>query len=216
MADELNQSEIETVNIDAAAVMASMNEDENGADAVKCASKDADHAENASKDADHAENALKDADHAENTLKDADHDVNASKDASDVVEKRDNSKANNAEAADSDKVTDTGDDTAANATEDKADKDSVNEASDSADKASDSADKAAAASVAAPAAKVIPKHHFTIIDAFLGIGTLLFVFCCAGILMPNFSDEALIAGYILAFVFISGLFYATLHLQKVG
>lgn len=65
------------------------------------------------------------------------------------------------------------------------------------------------------AAKVIPKHHFTIIDTFLVICAVIFVVCAIGMTIPSVQLYAQYGGLILVFIFITGLFYATLHLQKV-
>lgn len=63
---------------------------------------------------------------------------------------------------------------------------------------------------------VPPKHKLTIIDVFLVVTGVLFLFCAYGMTVPDFMNVARIAGLILVFVFVSGAFYATLHLKKVG
>ncbi len=64
-------------------------------------------------------------------------------------------------------------------------------------------------------AKTIPKHHFSKIDAFLSACAFLFIACAVGMVIPAIQPFALYGGYGVAFIFICGIFYATLHLQKV-
>ncbi len=103
----------------------------------------------------------------------------------------------------------------------KASEDTPSDSSQKEDAASSEIKKeASAASAETPAKKtekpVPPKHKFTIIDAFLVVTGVIFIFCAIGMTLPAYQNIARIAGLILVLLFVSGAFYATLHLKKVG
>ena len=103
----------------------------------------------------------------------------------------------------------------------KASEDTPSDSSQKGDAASSEPQKeASAASAETPAKKtekpVPPKHKFTIIDAFLVVTGIIFIFCAIGMTLPDYQNIARIAGLILVLLFVSGAFYATLHLKKVG
>lgn len=61
-----------------------------------------------------------------------------------------------------------------------------------------------------------PKHKLTVIDIFLAVTGILFCIIAYGMTLQAWQKTAQIAGLVLAFLFVSGAFYATLHLKKVG
>ena len=57
-------------------------------------------------------------------------------------------------------------------------------------------------------------HHISGLAICLSLATLCFIACALGMITP-FWHLAVVVGTILVISLASGLFYATLHLQKV-
>lgn len=58
------------------------------------------------------------------------------------------------------------------------------------------------------------RHHFNVLFICLSIATLCFIACALG-LLTSYQQFAVHCGMVLVGVLAIGLFYATLHLQKV-